>query len=115
MKTVVKQMGRSVQIGQKIIPAVNIQVDDFPRVIDGVHWLLYFEVMFEDGSLWVVTWDKELIRVEIFPEASADNWDDWIVTNFTDWDEFVRVYTEKIDLITKMIDLGSFSDINWKE
>jgi hypothetical protein len=32
-----------------IIPAMNVQVEDIPEGYD-----IYFEIMFEDGSLWVV-------------------------------------------------------------
>jgi hypothetical protein len=54
-----EQVGNFVKINGQLIPACNIQVENVPGYVtwpDGqIVWAgVYFEIMFEDGSLWVV-------------------------------------------------------------
>lgn len=50
-----EDMGNAVKINDRIIPAMNIQVDGVPGVLDNGQWYNpYFEIMFETGELWVV-------------------------------------------------------------
>jgi hypothetical protein len=54
-----EQVGNFVKINDQLIPACNIQVKNVPGYVtwpDGqIVWAgVYFEIMFEDGSLWIV-------------------------------------------------------------
>ena len=94
-----------------IIPAMNVQVEDIPEGYDS-----YFEIMFEDGSLWVVdccvdgvsphilhypTWylltddlDQEQARVvyeQILKESDQ--------RSLSSWEEFVEEYQKKVNPI----------------
>jgi hypothetical protein len=51
---VLEDLNNCVKINGVIIPAVNIQVEGFPKIIDGTWYPIYFEIMFEHGDLWVV-------------------------------------------------------------
>ena len=69
------QVGQTVEIEGRLIPACNIQVENVPGFIthpDGsVHWYgVYFEIMFEDGSLWEISQGAEQ---EDFGEAQIEN------------------------------------------
>lgn len=49
-----EDLGNCVKIHDTVIPAVNIQVDGFPQWIDDVWYGIYFEILFEDGTLWEI-------------------------------------------------------------
>jgi hypothetical protein len=46
--------GNAIVLGNRVLPAMNIQVENIEPGYD-----IYFEIMFENGSLWVVECDKE--------------------------------------------------------
>ena len=56
MDTIAEVGGNMVSINNTLIPALNIQVDGYPKVEERLDlWFgIYFEIMFEDGDLWVV-------------------------------------------------------------
>jgi hypothetical protein len=61
---VIYQAGNFVSINDRLIPAVNIQAEGVPGYLpvgEGkTSWFgVYFEVPFEDGSLWVVSQGTE--------------------------------------------------------
>jgi len=97
-----EDMGNAVKIFDRIVPAVNIQVENVPGYLEHVtgppSWYgVYFEVMLEDGSLLVVEQgfeglDSEMqIRVEDYltwktqPDLSINHW-------FIAWEEFLLWY-----------------------
>jgi hypothetical protein len=108
------QIGQMVQINDKLIPAVNIQVENVPGFltseVDGsVVWYgVYFEIMFEDGGLWVVDQgtnesDLETVFIEVF-----DNWGkDQDLDNMTqkyqlpNWDRFLELYDARVSFHLK--------------
>lgn len=105
-------MGNAVKIGDTIVPAMNIQVENVPGYLEfdrlGVHtceWYgVYFEVMFETGEHLVVQqrWAEhmdDIIQVEIFndwaswkytPPAVADR-----IAQFTNWATFARWFNNR--------------------
>lgn len=89
-------MGNAVKINDRIIPAVCIQTGpEFPCWKEGHYYGIYFEVMFEDGSLWVVNSlnDLAIISIDVFknfaefPSKSADTF-----INCRGWDQFLYNY-----------------------
>jgi hypothetical protein len=127
--TMLEDMGNAVKILNKIVPAVNIQVDDngfsgiegIPGVDDEGHWWgIYFEILFEDGDLWVVnqyaTPDDPTIRVEMYHKWAARG--SFTIVNPTvdacdTWRMFLDLYEIKLldmDLLM-MLEL----DLGWKE
>jgi hypothetical protein len=54
------KVGNCVEIGEKLIPAVNIQVEGVPGYLEHrptgekAWYGIYFEVLFEGGEFWVV-------------------------------------------------------------
>jgi hypothetical protein len=66
-----EDLGNCVKIHDQTIPAVNIQVEDFPRWSEehNTWYGIYFEILFEDGTLWEVervTEDSHII-VNVYP------------------------------------------------
>ena len=115
-----EDLGNCVKIHDTVIPAVNIQVDP-QEIFRYDHeigmWIgLYFEVMFENGSLWVVTqeWPDDPIKVDRFPNWHKVNQpgqhfidqSDLGIT-LKDWDDFLTFYRIRV----KSINL--FRSINW--
>lgn len=114
----IEQIGNYVQIGNRMIPAGNIQVEGYPgwkkSEVDGLeYWYgIYFEVAFEDGSLWIVDqWseasfsladeDQQKIIVAEFARFGMDKTTEiptfsWMLE---DWTEFERVYSVKLQNI----------------
>lgn len=100
-----EQVGNCVRLGETFIPAVNIQVEDVPGYIyyaDGMSaWFgIYFEIMFEDGSLWVVSQDSipnnglnNIIIVE-YPKFH-ENSRIAIGNSVKTWEEFAATYNER--------------------
>ncbi len=104
-----QQVGRMVDIDGTLIPAVNIQVDDVPRFFehdDGskVWYDVYFEIMFEDGGLWIVEqWidDEGLtIYVAYYPRwGMGETGDPSGALLFSSWLSFVEGYKARLDSI----------------
>lgn len=61
--TQIEDLGNAVKINDTIIPAVNIQVDGFPCVIDGHNYDIFFEILFEFGISWSVEIEEDGIKV----------------------------------------------------
>lgn len=83
-----EDMGNAVKIRDTIIPAVNIQTDP-PE-----GYAIYFEILFENGCLWICNEDVDgTMVVEILhdwahrPRVEPDN-----VHRFNDWDLFLNNY-----------------------
>lgn len=97
-----------VEIEGRRVPAVNIQVEGVPGFlpIDEVTtmWFgVYFEVMFEDGSLWVVDQgseefgDHNQIKVDVHKEwAKEHDLEPDITHIYKDWAEFLEAYDAKV-------------------
>ena len=112
-----EDLGNCVKIHDTVIPAANIQVEGFPGYHGDDWYGIYFEIAFEDGSLWVIEQlhvDSKIV-VEGYP-----NW--WIETrrldpdNFTtkheDWDHFLTSYQRRLAVIefTKTITWKLYRD-----
>ncbi len=96
-----QQVGRMVEIDGTLIPAVNIQVDNVPNFFthyDGsiVWYDLYFEIMFEDGGLWIIEqWidDKGLtIYIADYPRWGMGGTSLYAARLLTSWQSFVKTY-----------------------
>lgn len=111
----IEKVGRFVRINDRMIPAINIQVEDVPGFIDvGIgktFWYgIYFEVPFEDGSLWVVSYGddedvyiegKSVITVLEFSNFGKHPEEDHTHTFTTkDWDKFLSMFQEKVRTIS---------------
>lgn len=112
----IEQIGNYVKIGDRMIPAGNIQVEGFPgwkkSDADGLeYWYgIYFEIAFEDGSLWIVDqWsDAQLLNdmddaicvathATFGIDRKADIPDNaWL---FNNWDEFLQHYVNHLDMM----------------
>lgn len=100
-----EQLGNCVKLGATVIPALNIQVEDVPGYIyyaDGMSaWFgIYFEIMFEDGALWVVSQgsipdddlnDIMIVEYPKFYQSSRIA----IGNSAKTWEAFVEIYNER--------------------
>jgi hypothetical protein len=60
-----EDLGNCVKIHDTVIPAVNIQVEGFPKFCGEDWYGIYFEVMFECGDLWEVSQAREASYIEV--------------------------------------------------
>lgn len=106
-----EQQGDYVVLGTTRIPAVNIQVENVPGFVqmpDGrLEWYgIYFEILFENGALWVVSQGSEEPEdgVSYAPYIVVTEYPMWAVTQsleivgathgLRDWKRFVDLYNE---------------------
>lgn len=101
-----QQLDRMVQIGDTKIPAINIQVNGFPKNIgqsnDGTTSLvlpIYFEIMFDGGFLWIVeSYSEDEIFVEqmmVVPESDGQiypGFETYDFGCFSSWENFLDMY-----------------------
>lgn len=105
-----EKVGNYVLIGGTRIPAVNIQVEGVPGFINGEWYGIYFEIMFEDGKLWVVEQGSEHIPIEgaeagfVFMQVEVMEYPRFALTGLDnpgvkimlkDWEDFLNLYNEK--------------------
>jgi len=95
-----EDMGNAVCINeQHIIPAVNIQVDGFPRLIDEVWYGVYFEIMFECGCVWEVNQgfaDPNQTSIEVIQTNHSSKNDEYI-QYYDSWEDFLFTYRYWLD------------------
>lgn len=97
----------AVRIDGVVVPAQNIQVDGYPRVIDGHQYFVYFEIMFEHGARWVVEkYDSgeddyesaifvdEFNRWDLIDEYIVQYMPDRI-SGYSSWIGFLKAYKEE--------------------
>ena len=108
-----EQAGNCVQLGNRLIPAVNIQVEGVPGYLTDVdgekRWYgVYFEVMFEDGSYWVVDHGtdgdaSDLIFVNEYgrPKHDLDIPHPTSTQVMHSWESFIVLYDEKRSTIIR--------------
>src|SRR5690606_4488591 len=98
---VIQQIGQTVEINGRLIPAVNIQVDGMPDIINGHPYNTYFEIMFDEGGLFVVSQDLPdpevhddiLVEYYLYWGMADENADVPSYTKrFATWDEFLDDY-----------------------
>lgn len=107
------QVGNLVEIEDRLIPAMNIQVENVPGFIghpDGsIHWYgVYFEIFFEDMSLWIISEGSEQNNPnEILMEVYS-NWLNSPLTGVPDdvfplvsWKHFLFHYETKIESLRR--------------
>lgn len=78
---------KMVRIGDTYIPAINIQIEGFPCVIDGDEYDQYFEILWEecDTYSWeVMKSEGYMVRVE----ARGPEYCLMDVMHFNSWPEF---------------------------
>ena len=92
-----KDYGHAVGILDKIVPAINIQVENIPE-----GYGVYFEIMFEDGDLWVVEQDTHkndpVIYVTEHKDFAHTPWDkdcEEYLWGAPDWETFIMFYVTK--------------------
>lgn len=106
-----KQVGKMVEIEDRLIPAINIQVEGVPGYFEmsvgRPMWFgIYFEVKFEDGALWVVSQGDDpddqpgcvmVYGYENWSENSGgSNLDDAdYCLIFKNWESFLDIYNFK--------------------
>jgi hypothetical protein len=102
--------GNCVDFDGKLIPALNIQVEGVPGYLEHTdkskYWYgIYFEVMFEDGSYWVVEkgcreLDTEEIVVaeyrDLWPRSTRETREPSYAWLAFDWNHFLEVYDIKV-------------------
>lgn len=99
-----------VQINDVLIPAVNIQVENVPGFIElstgeKIWCGVYFEILFEDGGLWIVDQGSEegdasgtIYITEFDNWGSNQDLDDQTAQNSLgggDWNFFLIIYNLK--------------------
>jgi hypothetical protein len=103
-----------VEVNDRLIPACNIQVEGVPgflKMADGSEeWYgAYFEIMFEDGSLWVVEYGFEIkipdsITIVEYPDFGKHTLGSrmkkgYSTTKTRSWDTFLILYDRKVKTI----------------
>lgn len=95
---------RGVEINGRFIPAVNIQVEGFPGMVtyaDGskIWYGIYFEIMFEDGALWIVGQGADNYVPDHIGAVMFDGWaqgdsrlEEARGQTFETWDAFLETY-----------------------
>ena len=107
-----EDLGNCVKIHDTVIPAVNIQVDpqEIFRYDHQINmWIgLYFEILFEDGSLWEVTqeWYDDPIIVHWYPNWHKINQpgpgyihNAILGYKIQNWEMFVYEYTVRLGVL----------------
>lgn len=106
-----EDMGNAVKINGQIVPAWNIWrvALDSGTTID-VGPVAYFEVMFERGTLWVVTVDRDEDTIEIEHYDNAKGMQDPDLTYLTHgaWDIFLILYNHEARVMPE--DRGALCD-----
>lgn len=105
MNDILEDRGNAVKINDTIIPAVNIQVEGVPGFIgcecphdciERIWYGVYFEIMFEDGSLWEINCHEKEDSNDDVVVIIYENWhktdafDD--ILHFPGWQSFVAYY-----------------------
>lgn len=100
-----KQAGNTVEFDGTFVPAANIQVENVPGFIEDrnghADWYgIYFEVLFEDGALWVV--DQGCDLEEDLETIHIEQYDNWgqnqdlgapsVKRSLDSWEMFLTVY-----------------------
>lgn len=94
--TLLMDFGRAVEVTTenktKLIPAVNIQVENIPE-----GYGVYFEIFFENGSLWVIEQDISGNDRGIYVTKHADwahneDLNSYSTVMFSTWDDFIDGY-----------------------
>ena len=94
-----QDLGNAVQIGDRKIPAVNIQILDWPHLDElGYEYGTYFEIPVETGALIIVS-QKEKITMEIFPFWNTHKSFEMTLT-IPDWEKFLTTFDSFISWIT---------------
>lgn len=103
-----RRMGSTINILGKLIPAVNIQVENVPGWLNdnegnAVWYGVYFEILFEDGSLWIVEQGFDMDKQD---EITVGEYLTWGVNEdldqidktytFDKWSDFLALYLEKV-------------------
>lgn len=113
--SVLEDMGNAVKINlgerAKIIPAVNIQVENVPGYLPNMGapggqptWYgVYFEIMFEHAALWTVEYksnedDDDTVKIETYSWAGGLERLEWpeATYSFTSWAQFVESYEDYV-------------------
>jgi hypothetical protein len=91
---ILEDLGNCVKINDVIIPAVNIQVEGFPKWIDATWYGIYFEVLFEDGTLWEVEQRHADLPVVImiYPFWGVSRKLFCVVSQHENWVDFLNLY-----------------------
>jgi len=104
-----QDMGNAVKILDRIVPAVNIQVTNVPGYLEHevgppAWYGVYFEILFEDGDLWVVEngpceseANDPYVWVTVYYNWAKVGDEDQGALLAYDWKDFVgRLYDEKV-------------------
>jgi hypothetical protein len=107
----IEEMPNGVKINNTFIPAINVQVDGFPSWHPH-KWLnnaseawypMYFELMFERGDLWVITYgdnpeEPDKIMLEVHKNwATSPSVDPDLIIYPDNWEHFVRIYKATLE------------------
>lgn len=94
-----EDLGNCVRIHDTVIPAVNIQIEGFPKFVDGDWYGIYFEILVEDGGLYIVQQYHQdgSIRCENYPFWGGGDGDkDFYIPTYTsNWEEFLFFWAER--------------------
>lgn len=89
-----EDLGNCVKIHDTVIPAVNIQVEGFPKFVGDVWYGIYFEILFEDGTLWEVEQRHQdlPVLIIIYPRWGLNFKLFSVLCERDNWEEFLRLY-----------------------
>lgn len=111
----IEHVGDYVRINGRMIPAVNIQMENVPGYIDigrsRTFWYgVYFEIGFEDGSLWIIQYgdneslylngDRQIFVLEFATFAYDPNAGATSFFYAKDWDDFLNQFLKKVESIS---------------
>lgn len=94
-----EDLGNCVKIHDTVIPAVNIQIEGFPKFVGDDWYGIYFEILVEDGGLYIVSElrPNELITIENFPfwGCGGEDKDFHILKYVRSWEEFLIFWAKR--------------------
>lgn len=104
----IEEMPNGVRINTTFIPAMNLQIEGYPRWSDRYNgteaWYpLYFEVMFETGDLWVVCQgdhpeEPDKIMLEVHKRwANSPDVDPSLIMYLDNWTHFITIYKKTLE------------------
>lgn len=95
-----EDLGNCVKIHDTVIPAVNIQVEGFPKFIDHTWYGIYFEILMETGGLWVIEQyhPDAPIQCECFAFWAEGDKEFKLPCTLTNWKEFLIFWGHRTDV-----------------
>lgn len=90
-----EDLGNCVKIHDTIIPAVNIQVEGFPKFVGDDWFGVYFEIMVEDGGLYILSQYHQdgFIVCDHYPLWADGDHSFFIPIELPNWKQFLAFWS----------------------